>query len=174
MPGSSGGAAVERVIVGRLGSPFGVKGWIRVHSHTRPAEQLFDYPLWGLGESGELRELAVEAAQAQGKGWIARLGGIADRDAAAELTGAMISVSRTMLPRAEQGAYYWIDLIGLRVVSTQGFDFGRVDSLMETGANDVLVVHGDAERLIPFVQPDVIQRIDLSAGVIEVDWDPDF
>lgn len=174
MSGSSSGAAAERVIVGRLGGPFGVKGWIWVHSHTRPAERLFDYPLWGLGESGHLREVTVEAAQPQGKGWIARLSGIADRDAAADLAGATVSVPRAMLPRAEEGAYYWVDLIGLRVMGIQGFDFGRVDSLMETGANDVLVVQGDEERLIPFVQPDVIQKIDLNAGVIEVDWDPDF
>ena len=166
-------AGAGRVVLGRLGSPFGVKGWIWVQPHTRPPDQLFEYRHWDLECPASSGRRSLEAVQAQGKGWIVRLSGIADREAAATLTGAWISVPRTALPPADEG-YYWIDLIGLRVVGIDGFEFGRVDSLMETGANDVLVVKGEEERLIPFIRPDVVRRIDLAAGVVEVDWDPDF
>ncbi|MFZ5532422.1 MAG: ribosome maturation factor RimM [Pseudomonadota bacterium] len=168
-------AGAGRVVLGRLGSPFGVKGWIWVHPHTRPPDQLFEYRDWDLeGPTGSGRR-SLEAVQAQGKGWIVRLSGIADREAAAALTGAWIGVPRTALPPVDEDeGYYWIDLVGLQVVGIDGFAFGRVDSLMETGANDVLVVKGEEERLIPFIRPDVVRRVDLAAGVVEVDWDPDF
>lgn len=163
-----------RVILGRLGSPFGVKGWLRVQSYSRPPEQIFEYPRWGVGEGERWTELKLEEVRPQGKGWIARLTGIADREAAAALTGASVSIPREALPPAEDGAYYWMDLVGLRVAGRDGVELGRVVSLMETGANDVLVVQGDEERLIPFIQPEVVRRIDLPQGVIEVDWDPEF
>ena len=169
-------AGAGRVVLGRLGSPFGVKGWIWVQPHTRPPDQLFEYRQWDLEGPASSGRRSLEAVQAQGKGWIVRLSGIADREAAAALTGAWISVPRTALPPADEAddGYYWIDLVGLRVVGIDGFAFGRVDSLMETGANDVLVVKGEEERLIPFIRPDVVRRVDLAAGVVEVDWDPDF
>ena len=152
-----------------------MKGWIGVHPHPGPPDQLFEYRQWDLeGATGSGRR-SLEAVQAQGKGWIVRLSGIADREAAAALTGAWISVPRTALPPVDEDeGYYWIDLVGLQVVGIDGFEFGRVDSLMETGANDVLVVKGEEERLIPFIRPDVVRRVDLAAGVVEVDWDPDF
>lgn len=174
MPADSEAGSTGRVILGRLGSPFGVKGWLRVQSYARPPEQIFEYPRWCIGEGERWTELALEEVRPQGKGWIARLTGIADREAAAALTGASVSIPREALPPAEEGAYYWMDLVGLRVVGLDGLELGRVVSLMETGANDVLVVQGDEERLIPFLQPEVIRRIDLSQSVIEVDWDPEF
>lgn len=119
-------------------------------------------------------EFKVLTGQAQGKAVVAHLEGINDRDAAAKLQGAEIEILYSQLPEAEHGSYYWADLIGLKVITTQGVELGKVDHLLETGANDVLVVSGDKERLIPFLQPQTVTRIDLDAGILVVDWDPEF
>jgi 16S rRNA processing protein RimM len=108
-----------------------------------------------------------------GKGIVVRLQGIEDRDAAAELLGSDIGVERDTLPEAEEGQYYWTDLEGLTVVHKDGTELGKVAYLMGTGANDVLVVDGPDERLIPFVPGTVILDVDLVEGVIRVDWEWD-
>ena len=100
--------------------------------------------------------------------------GIADKDAADALRGTEVLVPRSALPPPAPGEYYWVDLEGLRVVNLEGADFGTVSHLFSTGANDVLVAHGERERMLPFVQPDVIRSIDFEAGVVTVDWDADF
>ena len=97
-----------------------------------------------------------------------------DRDAAAALKGTQIGVHREQLPGPGEGEYYWHDLVGLRVQTTQGMELGTVDHLIETGANDVLVVRGERERLIPFIRGQVVLSIDLAAGEMRVDWDPEF
>jgi 16S rRNA processing protein RimM len=102
------------------------------------------------------------------------LPGFDDRERAATLVGQQICVGRDQMPPTEEGEYYWADLEGLRVVTTGGRELGRVDRMMETGANDVMVVSGDRERLIPFIQGQYVKRVDLEAELIEVDWDPDF
>ena len=111
--------------------------------------------------------------QRHGKAVIARLDDIGDRDEAAELVGCEVAVSRQALPQPEAGSYYWADLEGLRVVNRDGAELGRVDYLLETGANDVLVIQGDSERLIPFVIDEVVLDVDLAGGVITVDWEWD-
>jgi len=83
-------------------------------------------------------------------------------------------VPRSALPAAGEDEYYWSDLEGLRVETLEGVDLGTVDHLIETGANDVLIVRGDRERLIPFLRPSVVREIDLVAARIRVAWDPDF
>jgi 16S rRNA processing protein RimM len=93
---------------------------------------------------------------------------------AESLCGWTISIARSQLPEPEKDEYYWSDLVGLAVVTTTGVSLGVVDHLLETGANDVLVVQGESERLIPFIQGSVVKKIDLVAGLIDVDWDPDF
>ena len=109
-----------------------------------------------------------------GKGVVARLVGCDDRDQAQSLMGYEIGVYRDQLPETEPGEYYWNDLKGLKVVTLQGESLGIVDHLIETGANDVLVVKGERERLIPFVQDQVVTKVDLDNGEIQVDWDKDF
>jgi 16S rRNA processing protein RimM len=112
--------------------------------------------------------------RAQGKGVVARLDGVDDRDAATALVGTEIWVPRDALPKPRQGEYYWADLEGLAVRTVDGVDLGRVSHLFATGANDVMVVQGGRERLIPFVPGRQVVKVDLDAGLIEVDWDPDF
>ncbi len=113
--------------------------------------------------------------QRQGKLVVAALEGVADRDAAAALIGWDILIDKEQLPVPEQGEYYWADLVGLRVETEQGEALGIVDHLMETGANDVLVVKdGKKERLIPFLQQQTVLNVDIENGLMIVDWDPDF
>ncbi|HUO82751.1 MAG TPA: ribosome maturation factor RimM [Gammaproteobacteria bacterium] len=164
----------RRVVLGTIAGVYGVKGWIRVHSATEPRERILDYGPWQIGRRGSWREQALEAGRRHGGGVIAKLAGVDDRDAAAALVGAEIAVPRSRLPAGGADEYYWVDLVGLEVVTAQGVALGHVDRLLATGANDVLVVKNGRERLIPFLRGSVIRSVDLEAGVIEVDWDPDF
>jgi len=164
----------KRIVIGKVGGPFGVKGWIKLLSWTDPREEIADYSPWQLKQGEGWKEWKVAEFRPHGKGLAARLVGLDDRDQAAALMGADIAVWRDQLGEPEPGQYYWADLVGLEVRHAGGQGFGKVDGLMATGANDVLVVKGERERLIPFVQGQVIKRVDLDAGIITVDWDPDF
>lgn len=164
----------RQVLLGRIVGVFGVDGWVKLHSFTEPRDNIFRYRPWTLrGPAGE-RSIERPQGRAQGKGVVARLDGVADRDAAAALVGTEIWVPRDALPKARKGEYYWADLEGLAVRTVEGVDLGRVSHLFATGANDVLVVQGERERLIPFVPGLQVVRVDLDAGLIEVDWDPAF
>lgn len=169
----------SRVVLGHVSGLFGVKGWVKVYSYTRPASNLLEYPEWLVGRPQSWRPFRVIEAREQGKTLVAHLADaegrpISDREDAAALIDAEIAVARADLPDPEPGAYYWVDLVGLEVVARDGAVLGTVRAMMETGANDVLVVQGERERLIPFVMGAIVDRVDLEAGRIEVDWDPDF
>lgn len=162
------------VTVGRITGLYGVRGWLRVFSYTEPRENIVSYKPWLIKTDDEWRPAELEAGRMQGKGVVVKLRDCDDRETAAQLMGRDIAVRREQLGRPEPGEYYWADLEGLRVVTTQGVDIGVVDHLFTTGANDVLVVHGERERLIPFVQGKIVRNVDLLRSVVEVDWDPDF
>ncbi len=163
----------EWVIMGRISGLFGIQGWVKVYSHTSPLTNILDYSSWYLSHGDGWKEYQLQAGKAHGKGIIAQLQGYSDRDLASELVGADIAIPREQLPAAEDGSYYWKDLEGLLVRTTEGTDLGRVDHLLETGANDVMVVKGERERLLPFIDQ-VIFEVDLDGGVITVEWDPEF
>lgn len=167
------------VVLGHVSGLFGVNGWVKVYSYTRPAFNLLEYDDWLIGRQDAWRPFRVLDARAQGKTLIARLAGddgaaLADRDAAAALIDQQIAITRAQLPAPEPGEYYWFDLVGLDVVNRDDVPLGRVKAMMETGANDVLVIQGECERLVPFVIGEIIDAVDLDAGRIVVDWDPDF
>jgi 16S rRNA processing protein RimM len=164
----------KHINIGKISGVFGVKGWLKVFSFTDPRENILNYSPWLLKKDSETRLIAVIDGKLQGKTIVVQLKGIGDRDKAAGLIDWDIFITSEQLPEAEEGEYYWSDLIGLRVETTQGIQLGIVDSLLETGANDVLVVHGERERVIPFLQKQTIMNIDLDAGRIIVDWDPEF
>ncbi len=164
----------QDIVVGEITGVFGVKGWVKVYSHTEPRENILKYSPWNLKKGDEVRQVELVNGKRQGKAIVAQIQGIDDRDQAASLNGWMITVKGDQLPKAEQGEYYWKDLIGLTVVTERGVQLGKVDYLLETGANDVLVVAGDRERLIPFLQGHTVLKIDLDVGEILVDWDPEF
>jgi 16S rRNA processing protein RimM len=163
------------VTLGRISGAHGIQGWVKVHSDTSPRDNIVHYSPWLLLRQGRREAWTVNAGRLQGKSVVAKLAGCNDRNTAEELTGAEITIPRTQLPATtEPGEYYWADLVGLEVRPVGGVDLGRVESLFETGANDVIVVQGDRERLIPYIWQQVVRDVDLEAGVMLVDWDPEF
>lgn len=162
------------VQLGRISGLYGVKGWVKVFSYTEPRDSIIKYPRWFLVRNGQRTEVVPESGRGHGKGVVAKLEGVDDRDQAAQWIGADIEVPRADLPPSEDGSWYWTDLIGLEVVNLKGERLGQVETLLETGANDVLVVQGERERLIPFILERFVKKIDLDAGLIEVDWDREF
>jgi 16S rRNA processing protein RimM len=162
------------VVLGRIAGLYGVRGWVRVHSETRPREGVLDYSPWFLGREGRWEERRPVVGRRLGKGVVVSLEGCEDRDQAALLVGAPIAVRRGQLGPTAPGEYYWADLEGLEVRTTGGVVLGRIDHLLEAVSNDVMVVRGDRERLLPFLRGDVVKRVDVAAGVVEVDWDPEF
>ena len=162
------------VNVGKISGVFGVKGWVKVFSFTDFRENILSYSPWLLMKDGESKQAKVVDGKLQGKVVVAQLEGVNDRDLAASLIGWDIFITPEQLPKSAQGEYYWSDLIGLHVETDLGVSLGIVDGLLETGANDVVIVKGERERVIPFLQGQTIKNIDLNAGRMIVDWDPDF
>lgn len=160
--------------MGRISGVYGVRGWVRVFSYTQPRENIITYQPWYLKQGDDWLERRLAEGRQHGKGVVARLADCEDRDKAAVMIGTEIGIQRHQMPRPEPGQYYWADLIGLKVSNLDGDDLGTVDHLIETGANDVLVVHGDRERLIPFVPEQVVISVDLEQGEIRLDWDKNF
>ncbi|PKM11242.1 MAG: ribosome maturation factor RimM [Gammaproteobacteria bacterium HGW-Gammaproteobacteria-3] len=167
-------AAQDLIEVGEISGVFGLKGLVKVFSFTEPRENILSYSPWLLQKGSLRKTLAVDGGQRQGKNIVAHLDGIDDPDAAASLKGWKIFIGRGQLPKTPDNEYYWADLIGLKVVNQNGVALGVVDYLLETGANDVLVVAGETEHLIPFVSGQAIIEVNPEEGVIVVDWDPDF
>ena len=163
------------ITVGRLHGAFGVRGEVKLESFTDPLRSIARYQPWILRDARGI-ERACEGVRVRegGKGLIATMPGIEDKDAADALRGTEVLVPRSALPPPAEGEFYWVDLEGLRVVNVEGTNFGIVSHLFSTGANDVLVAQGERERMIPFVLPDYIRSVDFEAGVVTVDWDADF
>jgi len=162
------------VLVGEIVAPFGVKGWVKVRSFTDPPANILKYVPWTLALGEREQPVVVLEGRLQGTVVAARLEGVEDRDQAIALRGMKVTVPREVFPRAPKGHYYWADLVGLKVYTVDAVDLGVVTGLLETGANDVLEVKGDRERLIPFVMGPYVKEVDLDAGRMTVDWDPDF
>ena len=160
------------VPLGHVSGVHGVKGWVKIHSLTDPREAIFEYQPWLLGES--LKEVRCTEGKKHGSRLIALFENINDRESAEHLVHQPIAVRRDQFPDTEAGEFYWTDLIGLKVELEDGSELGTIDSLLATGANDVMVVKGDRECLVPFVQEHYVKKVDLENGVVVVDWDPDF
>jgi 16S rRNA processing protein RimM len=165
-------SAQTEIALGYISAVHGIKGWVKVSSWTRPMEAILQYQPWLLGE--DRKPVTIVDGRKQGKGIAAFLPGFEDREQAVSLVGLQIFVGRDQLPETDEDEYYWSDLEGLEVKTTNGELLGRVEKLMETGANDVLVIRGNREHLVPFIQGQYVTRVDLEDGTIEVDWDPEF
>ncbi|HET7610837.1 MAG TPA: ribosome maturation factor RimM [Rhodanobacteraceae bacterium] len=168
------GERARNVLLGRIVGVHGVHGMVKLESFTEPRTAIFDYRPWLLERDGGGFETIAEAhGHAQGKGMVATLVGIGDRDAAATRIGARIWVPRDALPQPEPGEFYQTDLEGLEVVNEAGEDLGRVSHLFDNGAHAVLVTRDEAgrERLIPYVVDVYVKAVDLDAARITVDWD---
>ena len=167
-------AGERLVVLGRISGLFGLRGELKVNSFTEPPEGICEYMPWLLKRGNLVTEHKVATGRRRGNaGVVVTLEGVADREGAQALIGAEIAVRRAQLPPPEDGRHYWIDLEGLKVVTEAGVVLGEVSHLFETGANDVIVVRGDRERLLPYV-PQVVKDVDLAARLMRVDWDPEF
>lgn len=172
-PGAAATDGADLVVMGRVAGAYGVKGWIRLQVFTERVDGLLDYPRWWLhGERG-WEPADVEAGAAHGRALLAKLRGCDDREDAAARRGCEVAVPRAELPPAAEGEYYWSDLEGMQVGNLRGEALGVVAGLLETGANQVLVVRGERERLIPFVGP-VVKSVDVARGELLVDWEADY
>ena len=163
----------RRILLGRVLGAFGVRGELKLQSFTDPPAKLLKYQPWVLVHRGVEREVSQARGRDTAKGVLLILPDITDRDQADALAGAEVWVPRSRLPAPKPGEYYWVDLEGLRVVNKEGVVLGTVSHLFETAANDVIVVGGERDRLIPFLD-DYVLGVDFEAGQVTVDWDPDF
>jgi 16S rRNA processing protein RimM len=176
-------AAHDSLVVGRITGCYGIKGWVKIHSYTEPMENFLGFSNWRVRRRSGEETVVFDQGRRHGKGLVAHLEGVDDRTAAEAYVGLEVLISREQLPTLDQGDYYWHQLEGLAVWCTTGDEpvlLGRVNHLLETGANDVLVVEACAgsvdgrERLIPYLPGDVVRRVDLAAARMEVDWPPEF
>ncbi|MDD2863571.1 MAG: ribosome maturation factor RimM [Methylococcales bacterium] len=161
--------------VGKISGVFGIKGWVKVFSFTGYREDILQYSPWQLKKNGVTKHVEIVTGQLQNQLVVAQLKGIDDRNAAEALIGWEIFIEKSQLPAVKEHEYYWSDLIGLQVENTEGVVLGVIDNLLETGANDVIVVQGEErQHAIPFLQPQIVLEIDLAARKMRVDWDADF
>lgn len=169
----------EWVTLGCLGAPWGVKGWLKLISYADPPENILDYPELTIRTASGMQLVRLEG-RPHGNGFVAHIEGCEDRDLARAYTGKELLVEKARLPELDDSTWYWHQLTGLQVVNLRNEVLGSVEQLLETGANDVLVVveqlaeGGKEERLIPFVQGQVVHEVDLEQKLIRVDWEKDY
>lgn len=162
----------DYITVGKIGSSYGVRGWLKIQSFTEPGASILDYAPWYISNKRDQWEiLNIEDARLQNNDVLAKLVGINTPEKAKLLTGKEIAITREQLPTLKENEYYWSDLIGLTVINKQGEVYGTVSYIMPTGSNDVLIVKGDKEHAIPYLIGDVILKVDLANKEIHVDWE---
>jgi len=175
----SDSGAEEMLVIGKITGCYGIKGWVKIHSYTDPVENFLAFGNWVVQRREASGSIVFDAGRRQGKGLVAHIAGVDDRNLAESYRGLEIAVPAASLPQLQDGDYYWSQLQGLQVWCQSGDDkvlLGTVDYLIETGANDVLVVKAcegsidDQERLIPYSPGDVVTRVNMDEAVIEVDW----
>lgn len=164
----------QRVAMGYIKGVFGIKGWLKIATDTEYTDSLLDYPEWQLSKDGRRLNVTLEAGKIVNGELQVKFEGINDRDEAFALRGYTIEIPRESFAPAEEGEYYWADLVGMTVVNTENITLGTVKNLMETGAHDVLVVDGDyGQKLIPFVSH-FIGNVDSENRIITADWGTDY
>ncbi len=175
MNAPSGSADTRWITLGRLGKTHGLSGWMWIRSDCDPADAIFQYQPLRARQGNHTLAVRWEQSQIHAKGMIAKIAGIDTPEQAKAWTSAKLEIPREALPDAGEDSWYWADLQGLAVLSTDGTDFGKIDHLFDTGGGTIMAVRGGGkERLIPFVLDQVVQQVDLEAGRVIVDWDPDF
>ncbi len=156
--------------LGLVGAPFGVRGWIKLRSHTDPPERLLEHRNLQIGREGAWRTFRIESTGKSAGQLTAKLVGVEDRDQAAALRGAAVCVPRAELPPRDDKDFYRADLIGCDVVNLAGTALGVVQHFVETPAQALMVVRGEQEYWVPAV-PQHLRRVDLQARRVVVDWE---
>jgi 16S rRNA processing protein RimM len=171
----------EPVVLGKLGSSHGIKGWLKITSYTDSVEGIFDYSPWLIKEQGVWREIKVAQWRFQGSAIVAEFESVTTREHAQMLTNCEIAIMPEQMKELDDNDFYHRDLIGCEVTNVNGYNMGIVEQIVATGSNDVLLIKanakdafGKAERMIPFVPEQYIKQVDLQGKQILVDWDPDF
>ncbi len=163
----------SRVLVGKVSGCFGVKGWLKIFSYCDPRENITRYKSWIVGD----KVYDSVESKKNGKLIVAKLKGIDDKDIALTLIGQTVEIREDQLEQLESNQYYWRDLVGLTVTNTKGITFGKITNLLETGANDVLIINGERERLIPYIidadNGQTVIEVDLDKKTMIVDWHED-
>ena len=161
----------DYVVIGKIGSTFGIKGWVKILSYTEWTTQILEYSPWYIENGAAWKTIELTDSREHGKGIIVKIAGFDTPEQTRLLAGKKIAISRSQLPALAEDEYYWSDLEGLTVINQDGINLGKVIYLIATGSNDVLVVKGDKEHAIPYLLKEVIVRVDLENQVIYVNWD---
>lgn len=162
------------ITVGKIGSTYGVKGWLKIHTYTEFSASILQYKPWYISNpNGSWTKIDVEDGRPHGKTIVVKFAEINTPEGARLLTNRMIAITRAQLPELGKEEYYWSDLEGLTVIDQHGNTLGQVAYLMETGSNDVIVIKDsqDKEHAIPFILKKVILNVDLEKREIHVDWE---
>jgi len=167
-------APLDPIVIGQLGAPHGIQGWMKIHSYTQTPDHLFHYQPWLCLSQQNWYVIACDDWRVQSQRFVGHIQGCDDRNKAALYTQLELYVPRAQLPILNPDEYYWHDLIGLRVINQDGIVLGTLDDFFHNGANDVMVVIGERERLIPYILDEVIARIDLENDALHVIWDAAF
>lgn len=172
--------AQDSICLGRIGAPHGIKGWVKLISFTQPRENLLQYATFTGQLAGRTIALKLDGSRPQGKGLIGHFTGYDTPEEAKALTHVELHVPSEILPELDAGEYYWHQLTGLKVINLQQEYLGVIDRLLETGANDVLVVRpepdslDDQERLIPWLPDQLDVKVDLDKKALTLDWPSDY
>jgi len=159
--------------MGRISAPFGLKGWVKVQPFTEQTDGLFQYPDWWLSSASGWDKMKVAETAVHSGTPVVRFADVQDRDRASMLKGREVAIPRGQMPAPQEGEYYWTDLVGLDVENTQGQLLGHIERLFESGANPVLVVAGERERLLPYIDS-VVKSVDFDTGKLLVEWELDY
>jgi 16S rRNA processing protein RimM len=169
----------DTLVVGKIGAPYGVKGWVKITTFTHEQDGVFTYTPWLLGQ--ENKEYVVDQWRTHNKGLVAKLVGVETRDDAESIKNLDISIKAQQLPQLAGDDFYWRELVGMQVVTEKGYSLGVLKELFETGANDVMLIKanlndafGQKERMVPYLLDQVVKQVDREAKTITVDWDPAF
>ena len=161
----------NKVIIGRFGRTHGIRGWLKVISFTDPFDNIFHYKTWRVEHNGRWQTINIEDRKIHGNSLIVKMNECETPEQAREYTNDLIAINREELASLEEGEYYWTDLIGLRVVTVKGVNLGTIDSMLETGSNDVMVIKDDEhEHLLPY-RNDIVKSVDLENKMMVVEWD---
>ena len=162
----------KKIYLGRITGVHGIKGWLKIQSFSSPPENILNYPIWIINHQGEEDFYSIERGRKHHNKIIVKLEKIDDRTTAESLINSKILILRSDLPKLSNENYYWSDLVGLSVLSSEEEVIGKIESLIATGANDVMVINTskDERVLVPFVMHEIIKEVNVELNYIKIDW----
>ena len=163
----------KKLLVGKIHGVFGVQGWVKIFSYTKPRKNILEYQPWYFVDNETYKVIEITSGREQSKTIVAQVKGINNRDEALQLIGKDLYINKDRLPEIDNDAHYWHELTGFRVINKNEVDLGIVDYLVDTGSNHVLVTKGNTEHWIPYIEPFLVS-VNKHKKVISVDWDENF